>query len=95
MIFGHGIHKKGGATGGGSVESVTGLNTDNIDPANPIVQISVDGATITGEGTPGSPLVAISSGGFWTSVIGAPNDIVHTNSENVRIKQGRKLYFDQ
>lgn len=50
--------------GGGGVESVTGLNTDNTDPLNPIVQISVDGTTITGDGTPGNPLV--SSGGSGT-----------------------------
>ncbi len=49
--------------GGGSVESVTGLNTDNADPANPVVQISVDGVTITGDGTPGDPLVATTGGG--------------------------------
>lgn len=48
--------------GGGSVESVTGLNTDNTDPANPIVQISVDGLTITGAGTPWSPLTAVTGG---------------------------------
>ncbi len=41
----------------GTVQSVTGLNTDNTDPVNPVVQISVDGVTITGAGTPGSPLV--------------------------------------
>ena len=45
----------------GGVQSVTGLNTDNTDPENPIVRVSVDGVTITGLGTPGSPL--ISSGG--------------------------------
>ena len=51
-------------TGGtGLVNSVTGLNTDNTDTANPIVEISVDGATITGAGTPASPLVASASGG--------------------------------
>jgi len=49
-----------GATGG-SVMSVTGLNTDNTDPANPVVEISVDGVTITGDGTPGNPLVATAS----------------------------------
>ena len=43
----------------GLVQSVTGLNTDNTDPQNPIVRISVDGTTITGLGTPASPLVAI------------------------------------
>jgi len=47
---------------GTKVESVTGLNTDNTDPLNPVVQISVDGVTITGDGTPGSPLMAIISG---------------------------------
>lgn len=46
-----------GVTGGG-VQSVTGLDTDNADPANPIVRIAVDGVTITGAGTPGDPLVA-------------------------------------
>lgn len=45
-----------------SVQSVTGLNTDNADPLNPIVKISVDGITITGLGTPASPL--ISTGGI-------------------------------
>jgi hypothetical protein len=45
------------------VSSVTGLNTDNTDPANPIVQISVDGSTITGDGTPGNPLVSVGGGG--------------------------------
>jgi hypothetical protein len=45
----------------GSVQSVTGLNTDNTDPANPIVKISVDGTTITGAGTPASPLKANAS----------------------------------
>jgi hypothetical protein len=42
-----------------SVQSVTGLNTDNTDPLNPIVKISVDGITITGLGTPASPLIAV------------------------------------
>jgi hypothetical protein len=44
--------------GGGGVQSVSGLNTDNTDPINPIVNISVDGTTITGAGTPASPLQA-------------------------------------
>jgi len=46
------------ATAGSGVQSVSGLNTDNTDPSNPIVQISVDGTTITGDGTPSSPLQA-------------------------------------
>lgn len=45
------------------VETVSGLNIDNTDPVNPFVQISVDGVTITGAGTPGSPLVAVGGGG--------------------------------
>ena len=43
---------------GSGVQSVSGLNTDNTDPVNPIVKISVDGTTITGLGTPASPLQA-------------------------------------
>ena len=44
------------------VQSVTGLNTDNTDPLNPIVEISVDGVTITGDGTPANPLVSVADG---------------------------------
>lgn len=44
------------------VKSVTGLNTDNSDPSNPVIQISVDGVTITGTGIPGNPLVASGAG---------------------------------
>ncbi|WP_438964739.1 hypothetical protein, partial [Winogradskyella sp.] len=62
----------GGSGGGGSVNSVTGLNTDNTDPTNPIVGISVDGSTITGAGTPASPLVANSN--FVNSVTGLNTD---------------------
>lgn len=49
---------------GGAVDSVTSDNdvvtVDNGDPVNPVVQfagVHVDGATITGDGTTGSPLV--------------------------------------
>lgn len=55
-----------GGGGGGSVNSVTGLNTDNTDPTNPVIQISVDGTTITGDGTSGNPLVATGGGGIPT-----------------------------
>lgn len=41
-----------------SVKSVTGLDTDNTDPQNPIVNLSVDGVTIIGDGTPLNPLQA-------------------------------------
>lgn len=44
---------------GGGVQSVTGLNTDNTDPANPVINIAVDNATLTGDGTPGNPLSAL------------------------------------
>ena len=40
------------------VQSVTGLDTDNTYPLNPIIRIKVDGTTITGDGTPASPLIA-------------------------------------
>lgn len=68
-----------GGTGGGTVLSVSGLNTDNTDPANPIVKISVDGITITGAGTPGSPLVSTASstgGGAVSSVFGRSGAVV-------------------
>jgi hypothetical protein len=58
------------------VQSVTGLNTDNTDPANPVVQISVDGVTVTGAGTPASPLVATPSSGGVTSVTDDGNGVV-------------------
>lgn len=41
---------------GNLVESVTGLNTDNTDPVNPVVKIATDNNSILGEGTPDSPL---------------------------------------
>jgi hypothetical protein len=63
--------------GGGSVDSVTGLNTNNLDPANPVVEISVDGVTITGAGTPASPLA--SSGGGTT--INPTDDFIPVRSD--------------
>lgn len=67
------------STASGSVQSVTGLNTDNTDPANPIVKISVDGSSITGLGTPGSPLVA--TGGTTNAYAETPSGTI--NSSNV------------
>jgi hypothetical protein len=46
--------------GGLPVVSVTGLDTDNTDPQNPIIQIAT-GAGISGDGTPGSPLTVTGS----------------------------------
>jgi hypothetical protein len=54
----------------GQVVSVTGLNTDNTDPANPIIRLSVDGVTITGLGTPGSPLIATATSAVWGQITG-------------------------
>jgi hypothetical protein len=53
-------------SGIGGIQSVTGLDTDNSDPANPVVQIAVDGVTITGDGTAGNPLVSTAIGGVQT-----------------------------
>jgi hypothetical protein len=50
-----------GLYGGLPVLTVTGLDTDNTNPQNPIVQIAVDGTTITGLGTSVSPLEVISA----------------------------------
>jgi hypothetical protein len=58
------------------VKTVTGLNTDNTDPLNPIIQIEVDNVTITGDGTVGSPLVAVN-----TSALTSQNTII-ANSVN-------------
>lgn len=46
---------------GSGVQSVTGLNTDNTDPQNPVIDISV-ASGITGAGTPISPLIASNRG---------------------------------
>lgn len=70
------------ATAGGGVSgvaSVTGLDTDNTDPANPVVQIAVDGVTVTGDGTPGNPLVAATGGGGTVSGTGTNNHISRWN----------------
>ncbi len=60
-------------SGGGAVDSVTGLNTDNADPANPVVKISVDGVTITGSGTPADPLVGTGGSPITFETDGTPN----------------------
>lgn len=59
------------------VQSVSGLDTDNTDPLNPIINIAVDGATITGDGTPGNPLV---SAGITPSVPLSTNEIIFDNN---------------
>jgi len=70
----------------GGVQSVTGLNTDNTDPANPVIQISVDGVSIIGDGTPGNPLVSTGGSGFSytrTLVNTTPYSITSTFGYNV------------
>ena len=46
------------------VQSVTGLNTNNTNPSNPIINIAVDGSSIIGAGTLASPLQSL--GSVWT-----------------------------
>ena len=53
-----GVAFNSGGGGGGGVQSVTGLDTDNSDPLNPVVEIAVDNTTIQGSGTSAVPLVA-------------------------------------
>jgi len=59
-----------GSSGSG-VQSVTGLNTDNTDPQNPEVKISVANG-ITGAGTPASPLIASSRGLYTQTTNSSP-----------------------
>lgn len=72
-----------GSGGGGGVESVTGLDTDNTDPLNPIVQIAVDGVTITGDGTAGNPLVAAGSvPQGWQDTLIVDPDLTQNNTSD-------------
>ena len=72
--YGSGFGIFSSSTGGSSaVQSVTGLNTDNTDPINPIVKISVDGVTVTGLGTPASPLQAAFTSQDLASVLAVGN----------------------
>jgi len=82
----------GGA--GSGVTSVTGLDTDNTDPANPIINISVDGVTITGSGTPIDPLVsvdAVSGSGAlnfvskWTGIDSLGNSQIRDNGSKIAV----------
>jgi hypothetical protein len=72
-----------GGGGGGGVQSVTGLNTDNTDPANPVVQIAVDGVTITGDGTAGNPLVAAGGGGGSALTIKDEGTTIDSNVDEI------------
>jgi len=83
-------------TGGGGVQSVTGLNTNNSDPQNPIVQISI-GSGLSGNGTPSSPLTATGSGGTVISVGGLSPLFTVTNPTTTptfsQISQTQNLVF--
>jgi len=83
-------------TGGGGVQSVTGLNTNNSDPKNPIVQISI-GSGLSGNGTPSSPLTATGSGGTVTNVGGLSPLFTVTNPTTTptfsQISQAQNLVF--
>lgn len=68
------------------VQSVTGLNTDETDPHNPIVKVSVDGSSVTGKGTPGDPLVAHATSLNPASIQLAVNQVAHGLSQGNLIK---------
>jgi len=71
-------YSRNSSSGGGSippsgyVERVLGVNVDNSNPSRPVVEIFVDGVTITGNGTEGDPFVAVGGGGssVWGSITG-------------------------
>lgn len=60
----------------GYVQSVTGPIVDNTNPQNPVLNVAVDGVTITGDGSVGNPLVASPGGGAVTSVTDDGNGVV-------------------
>jgi hypothetical protein len=85
-----GWRNTGGSSGTSGVQSVTGLDTDNTDPQNPIVQISVDGTTIIGDGTPANPLVSVADGvqsvtGLDTDNTDPQNPIVNISVDGITI----------
>jgi hypothetical protein len=66
------------------VQSVTGLDTDNTDPQNPVIQIAVDGITITGDGTTGNPLSAPQYGSAVQIVQDDGNGVVQVDNTNLQ-----------
>ena len=85
---------------GGGVESVTGLNTDNTDPLNPIIDISVTSG-ITGAGTPASPLIA-SNRGLYSQTTDStpvtatidPTTLIGTGVGNLSVPENRFIVGD-
>ncbi len=85
------------------VASVSGLDTDNTDPYNPIIRISVDGITILGDGTPGNPLIAVGGGGgsaAWGGILGTLSNqtdlqaALDSKVPNTRTVNGKPLSSD-
>jgi len=72
----------------GSVESVTGLNTNNTDPLNPVVEISVDGVTIIGDGTPGNPLISVGGGDLQDVT-----DLGNTTTNDIQLISNAEVIF--
>lgn len=81
-----------------AVKSVTGLDTDNTDPLNPIVQLATDGVTITGSGTVADPLVAAYQApevdGVTITGTGAPGDPLIAHSSGGAVNYGNVLFVD-
>jgi hypothetical protein len=70
------------------------LATDNTDPLNPVVEIAVDGTTITGDGTPANPLVASPSSSGVQSVTGLATDNTDPSNPIVEIAVDTTLTGD-
>lgn len=80
----------------GYVQSVTDdglgvVKVDNTDPINPIVSfigVNVDGVTITGDGTSGSPLVSAAGSGFSYT-----RTLVNTTPYSITPTTGYNIYY--
>jgi len=78
--------------GGGVVDSVTGLNTDNADPANPIIQLSV-GTGLSGTGIPADPL--INAANVYESVTGDSGTTTATGiADTLTVSGGKGITTD-
>lgn len=72
----------------GYVQSVTGPIVDNTDPQNPVLNVAVDGVTITGDGSVGNPLVSTAGSGF-----GYTRTLVNTNPYAIVPTTGYNVYY--
>lgn len=80
----------GGNVPSGYVERVLGVNVNNSNPSRPIVEIFVDGVTITGDGTQSNPFVAVAGTSTVVSVNGLTGVVVLTTTN---IAEGTRQYF--